>query len=408
MRVRNYAALFFYGGNMKKKHVIFLLVAVALTFGALSSIITGFILKSSDNGRIYVDNNEYQYLMKYFEIGDIADLVKEKYYSEVSEDEITEGALIGSVDVLSDGYSRFYPKEDYSLLDDAAGYSFIGQGLMLKKTDSGYFEVTKVFADTAGFDANVLKGDVITKIDGRDTRYLDLDAALSRLRGKSGTEIKLELISADKSEPIEISFMRRQDNLQLIFDDVLDGAIGYISVIEFGANAKSEFLNALETLSQNGAKKLIIDLRGVPGGYISAATDAADLFLTSGTIATQYDKTGTVTAWTATESASWSGQTVILTDSETAGAAEVFAAALKENSAATIIGTKTAAKGCTLKFFDLGSTGDGLRLITGGYYTPSGSDLAKNSVLPDTEVSSSGTDAETDAVLQAAIEYFNQ
>lgn len=84
---------------MKKKHVIFLLVAVALTFGALSSIITGFILKSSDNGRIYVDNNEYQYLMKYFEIGDIADLVKEKYYSEVSEDEITEGALIGSVDV---------------------------------------------------------------------------------------------------------------------------------------------------------------------------------------------------------------------------------------------------------------------------------------------------------------------
>ena len=137
MRVRNYAALFFYGGNMKKKHVIFLLVAVALTFGALSSIITGFILKSSDNGRIYVDNNEYQYLMKYFEIGDIADLVKEKYYSEVSEDEITEGALIGSVDVLSDGYSRFYPKEDYSLLDDAAGYNFIGQGLMLKTESSG-------------------------------------------------------------------------------------------------------------------------------------------------------------------------------------------------------------------------------------------------------------------------------
>lgn len=167
--------------------------------------------------------------MQYFEIGNISDIVAREYYKDVDEAEITSGALSGSINILNDGYSKYYPEEDYSWFDDTLEGSYIGQGLMLEKDEkTGYLKVTRVFAETAAYDANVLKGDLITSIDGRDTRQIDVENAVARLRGKSGAEIKLKIISEDSQEEWKISFMRRDDDIQLVYVNMLTDEIGYM------------------------------------------------------------------------------------------------------------------------------------------------------------------------------------
>ena len=125
---------------MKKKYVIFLCVLVAVTFSLVTYFTTGYFTKTSNNGRIYVDKDEYDFLMQYFEIGNISDIVAREYYKDVDEAEITSGALSGSINILNDGYSKYYPEEDYSWFDDTLEGSYIGQGLMLEKDEkTGYY-----------------------------------------------------------------------------------------------------------------------------------------------------------------------------------------------------------------------------------------------------------------------------
>lgn len=142
----------------------------------------------------------------------------------------------------------------------------------------------------------------------------------------------------------------------------------------------------------------------MPGGYISAATDAADLFLEEGIIAAQHNREKEVTKWEADSSIKWSKPIVILTDAKTSGSAEVFVAALKENGKAITIGETTAGKGYTTKYFDLNASGDGIRLITGGYTTPDGNDLATKGIEPDQKVNNTdAVDANSGAVLKEAL-----
>ena len=391
---------------MKKKNVVFLCVLTAVTFSLLSFFLTGFFMRSSDNGRIYIDNNEYSELMRYFELKEIADIVEEQYCGDADRDTLIGGALSGSVDVLDDGYSRFYPAEDFAWFDGAEESSGIAQGLMLEKdAKTGYIRVTRVFADTSGYEANILKGDIITSIDGRDTREIDVENAVARLKGQSGTEAKLTIISGDSDEEVEMTVKRRIDDVGLVYGDMLTSQIGYISVAEFGKGCAGELESVLKTLEDNNAKKLIIDLRGVSGGFISSAAECADLFLSEGMIVEQYDKQGVKAKWGADSSVKWSKSVVILTDGKTSGCAEVFAAALKDNGAAQTVGTTTAGRAITKKYFELTDSGDGIRLITGGYTSPDGTDLAKTGVAPDVEAKQGDDDGEkSDAVISAATE----
>ena len=276
--------------------------------------------------------------------------------------------------------------------------------MLEKDAKTGYIRVTRVFADTSGYEANILKGDLITSIDGRDTREIDAENAIARLKGQSGTEAKLKIISSDSDEEVEMTVKRRIDDVGLVYGDMLTSQIGYISVAEFGKGCAGELESVLKTLEENNAKKLIIDLRGVPGGYISSATECADLFLSEGVIVEQYDKQGVKAKWGADSSVKWSKAVVILTDGKTGGCAEVFTAALKDNGAAQTVGATTAGSAITKKYFELTDSGDGIRLITGGYTSPNGTDLAKTGIAPDVEAKQGEEGDKSDAVISAAVE----
>ncbi len=390
---------------MKKKNAVFLCMLTAIVFSFVSFFVTSFIIKSSDKGRVYVGANEYDELMRYFELDDIKETLKDEYIREIDENIVIEGALKGSVNILDDGYSKLYLEEDFKWFDQSAEGSYIGQGITFERDETtGWLVVKNVYGDTAAYDANVLKGDIITAIDGRDTREIDVENAIARLRGQAGTEVTLCVLD-ENNESIEISFVRRIDDIQLAFYDMLTKNIGYLSVIEFGTNCPQDFENAIESLNDNNAKQVILDLRGVYGGYISSAVKCADMLLAGGRIANQYNREGDVASWSADNSTLWEGnEIVLLTDENTAGCAEVFAAALAENGAAVLMGNKTAGKGYTTKYIELPSCGDGLRIISGGYSSPMGTDLAKEGIMPEMEITEEAKD-NSDIVLQRAIEY---
>lgn len=372
---------------MTKQKWIFLIVVGIVTLMAVTAVLTyHFTMGAARNGEIYIRGDEYDKLMKYFELSDVETMIADSYF-QTNDKNLVEGALKGFMEALDDGYSRFYPEEDFQYFDDKSGGSYIGQGMMLELDEqTGYMEVTRVFPDTPADEANIQPGDKICSIDGRDTREIDVDNAVSRLRGLDGTKAKLVIQNAEGKE-ISVEFVRKSSDIQVAFSDMLTEEIGYIDIVEFSGTSVSDLKNAIETLETEGAKGMILDLRGCPGGNISQAIEAADLFLEEGTICVTVGKEDEKNTWTADSSALWKTKPiVIIVDEETSGVAEVFCAALRDNERATMVGETTKGMGVALSFLEIPSTGDGIKLITAQYQTPKGDAIYQKGIAPDEAV----------------------
>lgn len=392
---------------MTGKRLLFLIAAVFVTTAVAASLLAYNLgIKSArGTGEIYIEGDEYEKLLQYFELDDVKDVIQESYYTELEEAALTIGALKGMVEALGDGYSRFYEKEDFQYFDAKSEGSYIGQGMMLRRNAAtGYAEVSKVFADTPAFEANILEGDLVLSIDGRDTRDIDIDNAVSRLRGVDGTKLVLKVNSSGTEAEVEIT--RKSPEIQVAFMDMLED-VAYVDVVEFSQNCVEDFKSVVEAAKAEEATGMIIDLRGNPGGNVSQAAEACDLLLSSGRICYTMGKSGEGTTWTADGNTLWDKAIVVLVDGETQGAAEIFAAALQGNSRATIVGQQTVGKGVALSFFPIGAAGDGVKLVTAEYYSPTGQRISAGGVTPDIIVANAAegeSSAEEDAILQKANE----
>lgn len=394
---------------MTAKRLIFLIVAIAITAAAGSAIITYQIAMSNARsvGEIYISGDEYNRLMKYFEMDDVQAGVQNAYYKDVDPDQMLIGGLKGMVEILGDGYSRFYDKDDYQYFDEKSEGSYIGLGMMLQKDEeTGYAKVSQVFADTPAYENNILVGDILAEIDGKDTREIDIDNAVSRLRGQDGTEVTVKIVSSDKI--MEKSLVRKPTNIQVVFADMLDETTGYIDVAEFSGKSTENFRAALETVIEEGAQSLVIDVRGTPGGYISQVADICDMLLSGGKICYTVGKKGEGNTWTASTQVLWDKPLVVLTDRQTQGVAEIFAAAIQGNGRGKVVGEKTVGKGVVISLVPIGNTGDGMKIVTGEYYSPKGERINGNGVTPDVEAEKNDAgDEDSDAQLQAALQALN-
>ena len=391
---------------MNKKQIIALCAAIAFVFAACAAVTTFLIMRNSNKDEIYVAGDRYERLLKFFELDDIADLVDEHYYKEMESDELVRGALEGFLSELGDGYSKFYPEEYFKYFDENTEGSYMGQGMLVDKDDkTGYIIVKRVFADTPAYEQNISAGNMIKAIDGLDTSLMDAESAVSCLRGADGTDITLTVLAGETE--MEVKFIRKNPKSQVVFSDMLENSIGYIDIAEFSGSSVSDFKNAVKTITDEGAKSVIIDIRDNPGGYISQAAEIADMLLSSGDIYYTLNRTGEKFVISADSSTDLSIPIAVLINEETKGVAEVFAAALKENNAATLVGTATYGKGVVLTTMQVPNTGDGIRLVTAHYYSPDGNPINKDGVTPNSTVvpaESAGTSAESDTQLQKAIE----
>ena len=303
------------------------------------------------------------------------------------------GAIGGLADSYGDPYTVFFPPKEAKAFAESISGSFAGVGMEIDIKD-GVLTVVAPLKGTPAYAAGIKAGDQIATIDGKSTEGVSVDKAVTEIRGPAGTTVSFLIIRDGK--PLNIKVVR--DTIQIPeTDDGLDEASGvyHIALYEFTSNSGDLFRQAFERFKASGSKKLVIDLRGNPGGYLEAAVDIVSHFLPKGmTVVTEdfgdneADQEHTSLGY---DDVPKGTKVVVLIDGGSASASEIFAGALQDSDVATIIGTKSFGKGSVQTLLDLG--GGSLKITVARWITPAGHWIMGNGVTPDIIVPFTQADA---------------
>ena len=322
----------------------------------------------------------------------------------VDQKTIVEGAIKGMVDSLGDPYSAYLSPTDFqSTLQDISG-TFEGIGAEVGTVDASgkdsncttfgpdcRLEIAQPLPDSPALKAGLQPGDVVTKINGTTVDGLTPDQTTSQIRGPAGSSVTLT-IQRGKAAPFDVSIVRAKITRQeVVTKDLANGSVGYVELSGFSETGADAAVAAIKADVQKGQKKLILDLRGNPGGFIDAAQRLASAFISSGPVFWQQDAAGTQTATNAIAGGPATDPTirvVVLVDGGTASAAEIVTGALKDTGRATIVGQKTFGKGTVQTWYELGTNGDegGIKLTIAKWLTPNKTWIHKVGITPDVAV----------------------
>ncbi len=320
------------------------------------------------------------------------------------------GAIAGLVDSLDDPYTTFFPPVENKAFNEEIKGNFGGVGMEVGTRD-GQLVVIAPLKGTPAFQAGILAGDKILEIDGQSVGKLPVTEAVSRMRGEVGTKVKLK-IGRGTSETHEYTITRAQIEVPTVEGKLLPGNVFKISFYTFSARSADLFREALREFVEARTDKLIIDLRGNPGGYLDAAVDTASWFLPAGEVVAVEDHGGgkEPTYFRSKGYNVFSDQLklVILVDGGSASASEIFAGALSEHSKATLVGQKTFGKGSVQELVPV-TPDTSLKVTVARWLTPKGTSISHNGIVPDVEVPfvAASSTGEIDNQLARALEVIN-
>ena len=325
--------------------------------------------------------------------------VEANYVDPIDERKLLYDAARGMLHNL-DPHSTFLPPTRYQHLrqDTEGEFGGVGVSLAPGEVDDArpsvppYPTIDAIVHGSPADLAGLQLDDAVVAIDGEATAEVghekrDAGSWEARLRGASGTRVAISVLRTGWREPRPFTVVRAQVKQPTVRHDVLDKRIGYLAITRFSEATSADVLAGLTKLRQQGAlDALVLDLRNDPGGLVDQSIAVADQFLDSGTIVTIRGRHGSVETQVAHKGGVAVGVPVIaLVDRGTASAAEILAAALRDQGRAQLVGTPTYGKGTVQTFYDL-DDGSGLKLTTARYYTPAGKLLESNGIAPDVVV----------------------
>jgi len=324
-------------------------------------------------------------------------------------EQTTYGAVRGALSVLGDPYTIFVEPVDREEERERLRGNFGGIGAFLERDEAGRLLLEPIPGNPAEA-AGIVTGDVLLAIDGVPiTDAMTVADIADLIRGEVGTEVTLEVMHQGDEEPIEVTITRAAILLPSVTYRTLeeDPTIGYIRLGRFSAESAGEVGDALQNLQDQGATKVILDLRQNGGGLLDAAVDVSDHFLQGGTVLYQISRDEDEREFTATDTAlAYDEPLVVLIDGGTASAAEIVAGALGDRDRATLIGATSFGKGSVQLVYDL-SDGSSVHVTSARWYTPDRRELDQHGLEPDISVepTQEAVDAGHDETLQRAIEY---
>ena len=317
------------------------------------------------------------------------------------------GAIQGLAASYGDPYTVFFPPTEAKAFSDTISGSFAGVGMEID-VKNGVLTVVAPLKGTPAEAAGIKTGDVIIAIDGATTEGMSTDSAVQKIRGPKGTPVTFTIVRDKK--PLEIKVVR--DTIQVPeTDDSYDAKTGVykIALYQFTANSADLFDQAFTRFKKSGAKKLIVDLRGNPGGYLDAAVDIASHFLPKGTTIVTEDFGGKQQNDTHTSLGYMDlpkgTKVVVLVDGGSASASEILAGSLQDNHAAEIIGAQSFGKGSVQQLINIG---DGaLKVTVARWITPAGHWIMGNGITPDIKVpyTQADADAKKDPQMARAVQF---
>ncbi len=328
-------------------------------------------------------------------LAEAMNIVTTSYISDVEPRVLFEGAMDGMVGKL-DPYSGYTTPDEYNQFQQKLEGEFVGVGIVVNHdADNGRFTVGEVLIGKPAYMAGIRAGDAIVAIDGTDTAQLTLRQAISMIRGKEGTIVKLRVLHAGRDQPVDHELTRATIPLETVLGDARDQngkwvyrlvshpRIGYIRIFDsFGERTAEEFRTALASYREPGQPidGLILDLRYNRGGLLEAARDICDMLLDQGTIVTTRGRHGKLLKHFEAEPGvelPLDCPVVVLVDRLSASASEIIAAALQDNGRAAIAGQRTWGKGTVQNVIQLEGGRSALRLTIGSYHRPSGKEIHK-------------------------------
>jgi len=330
---------------------------------------------------------------------------------------LAEAAVIGMLDSLDDRYTSYIPPSTFKIDQEGFQGNFGGIGAQVEASpDRRGVIITKPLPNTPAEKAGIKAGDRILAVDGENALEWSVLEAVNKIRGEKGTPVVLTVEHVGSLDPVDITIIRDTiDDPSVTVREVPDTPYGRIRISQFTAETSREVREGVQELIDGGATGIILDLRGNPGGLLSATVNVASEFLTEGLITYEVDSRGQREDWAVKKGGKYPDiPLVTLVDNFSASGSEVLTGALQDHGRTVAIGTNTFGKGSVNLLRGL-SNGGGVYLTIGRWFTPNGRVIEEIGIEPDVVVEAAesvgGANPQTsdfvDPQIEAAIKQLN-
>ena len=308
------------------------------------------------------------------------------YYDESanSDEKLVDAALRGMLSSIDDDYAQYYTAEQYAEHLKSNSGEYRGIGIVIAAPDETGSRIQRVYAGSPMAAAGAQQGDLVLSINGEPVAGLSFDDMLALFHTDETADV---LLLSRNGETFEVSVVKDIINVPYVEYALLEDGVGYIRLIGFAGHVVQETKDALANLTEQGAEKLVLDLRDNPGGSLDDVLDVADLFLERGqlivSIRSRIEETETYYAKT---DAVWNGPFVVLINENSASASELLSGAMQDHARATVVGTQSFGKGIVQTYFQLPANKGWVKLTTDAYYTPNDICIHGVGITPDVVV----------------------
>jgi len=354
---------------MKKKIIFLILLTVLIS---AFSILDNHKARSADD----LESKLNIYLQ-------VLDAVKNDYVDKnVDNTKLMYGSIRGLLDSLDDPYTRFLEPTSYKEMKIRLSGSYSGIGIYIGMKDKHLIVISPI-KETPAWKVGLKPKDKIMTIDGKSTKDMALDEAVSLIRGPRGSYVTLGIIRGAEKDPKDYKVMREKIVIKSVETEIPKDGMGYIKLNTFeNQNAAEEMEKALNFLKSKKIKGVIIDVRNNGGGLLQNAIEIGSMFIKEGVIVYTIDREGKKETISSTGNLIWDRPIVVLINESSASASEILAGALRDNNVAKLVGAKSFGKASVQNVKQL-EDGSAVLLTVAKYLTPNGTDISKKGIEPD-------------------------
>lgn len=380
----------------KKAAIIGGIVIIVITtfFASFLTLQISRYIDVQQGDRIIISKEDYLANREFYQhIDKVKKDLEESYLYPPDEETMMYGAIKGMVESVADDHTYFMDPADYEDFTEKNSSSYQGIGVVVQADkEDGLITIVRVFDGGPAMQAGLAVGDKIVAVGDVPVTAEEMDMAIDMIKGLSGTEVTISIQRA--GEVSEYTLERAYIEVPDLEYRMLEEGIGYIWLYEFDDVSAKNFKDAIDDLTSQGMKGLLLDLRGNPGGYLNSCTEIADVLLPEGLIVTRVDRKGNEES-VYSDKESLGIPLVVLINEYSASASELLSGAIQDYGVGTIVGVTSFGKGTvqTTRYYE--EDGSALYFTIAHYLTPSGRNVNETGIIPDVVVD----------VSQAAIDY---